>query len=107
MRVAHWGPADADALDQKEYSVRLMGGEALRMRLEAADLSAVSEQLRRERALVGHGHRQSAVYSITGMPLKIVGDGGGPSVQCQVSRVRISSWVTWAGTAGMSTGVGA
>lgn len=41
------------------------------------------------------------------MPLKIAGDGGGPSGQCQVSRVRISSWVSWAGTAGMSTGVGA
>ncbi|WP_280523752.1 hypothetical protein [Brevundimonas diminuta] len=41
------------------------------------------------------------------MPLKIAGDGGGPSVQCQVSRVRINSCVTWAGTAGMSTGVGA
>lgn len=39
------------------------------------------------------------------MPLKIAGDGGGPSVQCRVSRVRISSCVTWAGTAGMSTGV--
>jgi len=54
MRVAHWGLAGADAPEHKEYSVRLMGGEALRMRLEAADLSAVSEQLRRERALVGH-----------------------------------------------------
>lgn len=43
--------------------------------------------------------------SITGMPLKIAGEGGGPSVQCQVSRVRISPCVTWAGTAGMSIGV--
>ncbi len=49
----------------------------------------------------------SVAYSITGMPLKMAGDGGGPSVQCQVARVRISSCVTWAGTAGISTGVGA
>ncbi len=31
------------------------------------------------------------------MPLKIAGDGGGPSVQCQVSRVRIS--FVWPGRA--------
>jgi len=38
---------------------------------------------------------------MTGMSLKIGGDGGGPSVQCQVSRVRISFCVTWAGMARM------
>lgn len=39
--------------DLKEYSVHLMGGEALRMRLEAADLTVVSERLRQERGLLG------------------------------------------------------
>lgn len=75
MRVTHWGLADADALDQKEYSVRLMGGEALRMRLGAADLSAVSEQLRRERALVGHlidGHPSIVEALVPGHRIQLV-----------------------------------
>lgn len=51
---ASWDTSDiADAPLEKEYSVRLWGGETLRVRLAAEDLSAVGELLRRERALVG------------------------------------------------------
>lgn len=51
---ASWDPSDiAGAPLEKEYSVRLWGGETLRLRLAAGDLSAVGEGLRQERALLG------------------------------------------------------
>lgn len=53
MRACHQPSGGPDTCPEREYSVHLWGGETLRVRLPAEDLSVVGEILRRERALVG------------------------------------------------------
>ncbi len=53
MRACHRSSEDPDVHLEREYSVRLWGGETLRVRLAAEDLSVVGERLRQERVLVG------------------------------------------------------
>lgn len=53
MRACHLSSVVPDVRPEREYSVHLWGGEALRVRLPAEDLSVVGERLRQERALVG------------------------------------------------------
>ena len=53
MRACHLSSGVPDARPEREYSVHLWGGEALRLRLAARNLSAIGEGLRQERALLG------------------------------------------------------
>lgn len=76
-------PNDITSCAEREFSVRLQGGEVIRLLLEEPDLAAVSDRLRHERALIGRmvfdddGCPETAQALIPGHRIQLVVDHHG------------------------------
>lgn len=76
-------PAPIRPIAPREFSVRLQGGEVIRLLLAEPDLAAVGERLRYERALIGQivfdddGCLETAAALIPGHRIQLVVDPHG------------------------------